>query len=192
MADDAVTAAKVYEQTCQSIRETDDISFKLIGLIPVLSGGSILTLFGFKIDRSVTNPVILSLAIFAGLTTLALFRWELRNIQTCNWLRARAQQLEENVLIAPRLRERPNSPSWFGGESGFRNTGFGKTEAAKFAYFITVVAWLAFPVFTCGFWGVSPCGKFVYVVAAGLVGLLAGFSVFADAEFKHPAASTKN
>jgi hypothetical protein len=187
MADDAVTAANVYEQTCQSIRETDDISFKLIGLIPVLSGGSILALFGIKIERSVSDPVILSLAIFAGLTTLALFRWELRNIQTCNWLRARAQQLEESVLIAPRLREMPDSPSWFGGESGF-----GKTEAAKFAYFITVVAWLGFPVFTCGFWGVSPCGKFVYVVAAGLIGLLAFFSVFADAEFKHPAPSTKN
>ncbi len=93
---DVVKAAQVYTEVCKDIRETDDISFKLIGLIPLLSGGSILTFVVGKvvvgegvvhegIVQSMT-PIVTFLALFAGAVTLALYRWELRNIQTCIWL----------------------------------------------------------------------------------------------------------
>ena len=59
MSDDVVKVEQVYKETCQSIRETDDISFKLIGLVPLFSGGSILTLLGTKLDRTIGSPVVL-------------------------------------------------------------------------------------------------------------------------------------
>ena len=123
MSDDVVTAEKVYAETCNSIRATDDISFKLIGFIPLLSGGILTFLGSNKIDQSIGSPVVLSLALFAGSTTLALFRWELRNIHICTWLLFRAEQLEKTVAKNAELPQRPHPPSWFG-----------KPEAAKSVY----------------------------------------------------------
>jgi hypothetical protein len=79
MSDD-VKPQQVYTETCTSIRYTDEISFKLIGFVPLLSGG-VLTFLGSQKPPSIESTGALSLALFAGATTLALFRWELRNIQ---------------------------------------------------------------------------------------------------------------
>ncbi len=138
MPENVVNAAQVYTEVCKSIRETDDISFKLIGLIPLFSGASILTFVGSEVSKSLI-PVIPFQALFAAAITLALYRWELRNIQICNWQWERAKLLEKSVFQKDKdkRRQRPKSPSMFG-----------KTEAAKCAYSITVLAWVFFPAAT--------------------------------------------
>ena len=124
---------RVYQETCSGIRTTDDISFKLLGLVPLLSGASILTLF-LKDDISAAKGELLyAFAMFAALVTLGLFRWELRNIQTCDWLSQRARALEA-ALDRPALPRKPGKPH-----------SIGKTEAEKWIYTVTICAWLAVP-----------------------------------------------
>lgn len=228
MAEETVSAVKVYEETCESIRKTDDISFKLIGLIPLLSGGTIVALLGSKANEWIGGATILWLAFFAAFSTLAVFRWELRNIQTCDWLRERALQLEKSVFKDETLLQRPDPPSWVGESCWFRKsrfgksrfgmkfgTKFGKTEAAKCTYWITVLAWLSFPMATPRFWDVPPQGEDVllpfevfwgvslrpdpawlvietaYVICAVIIGGLATLSLFAQVNFKHSAWTSR-
>jgi hypothetical protein len=85
---------KVYAEISASVRTTDDISFKLLGLVPLISGGGIFLLLDAskQLDWS---PVTIFIALFGAVVTFAIYRWEVRNIQTCNWLIARGAELEE-------------------------------------------------------------------------------------------------
>ena len=88
MATDAnsLGADKLYEQISANIRATDEISFKLLGLVPLISGAAIGTLV-FKDTQPLgarLSPALITLfALFAAAVTLGLFRWELRNVQEC-------------------------------------------------------------------------------------------------------------
>ena len=73
-------------------------------------------------------------ALFAAAITLGLFRWELRNIQNCNWLRKRAEALESVATITATAVVQPEPPF-----------GIGKTEAEKWMYSVTIFAWLLLP-----------------------------------------------
>ena len=148
----------VYQQTCDSIRATDETSFKLLGLVPALAGGSVLALFLGKND-SFNLALATPLALFGALITLGVFRWELRNIQTCNWLRDRASELEATVEALKNigLAVMPRPPHLIG-----------KTEAAKFVYAVTILGWLSVP------WIVKAPNVTLWwypVVVAGIIGL---------------------
>ena len=95
MGDGPVSLDRFYEEIRTSIRATDDISFKLMGLVPLVSGAGLLTLLLKEPIPSAKAPLVVALALFAASITLGLLRWELRNIQTCRWLRERAEKLEE-------------------------------------------------------------------------------------------------
>jgi hypothetical protein len=41
MAETVLTTERVYAETCANIRATDDISFKLLGIVPLLSGATL-------------------------------------------------------------------------------------------------------------------------------------------------------
>jgi len=86
---DSLSADSVYRETCFNIRATDDISFKLMGTVPLLSGAAILTVFLKGPIQPGSGPVVVALSMFAAFVTLGLFRWELRNVQTCSWHRRR-------------------------------------------------------------------------------------------------------
>src|SRR5215831_1436885 len=128
-----LAADRVYAETCLNIRATDDISFKLMGIVPLLSGTAILTLFLKEQIPPAHGRLVVALSLFAALITLGLFRWELRNIQTCSWQRRRAEALE--CLAATAIPKQPKPPR-----------GIGKTEAEKWIYSVTVMAWLSVPV----------------------------------------------
>lgn len=164
----ALTEEAVYEQTCSSIRSTDDTSFKLLGLVPTLVGGSAFALlFGQYKDLQFVAP----LALFGALISLGIFRWELRNIQTCNWLRERARQLEERCgwVTGGRLPDLPLSPQ-----------GIGKTGAAKFVYCVSIMGWLVVP------WILAPSTPIPsWYLGAGLgVLVLTAHAVRCDVEWK--------
>ena len=109
-----------YTNLCTNIRFTDDISFKLLGLVPLFSGSGLF----LAVMRSdyFWSPAIYGISLFGALVTLGLFRWELRNIQICMWLIARGGDLEktEDATTARQFHRRSRSP-----------LGIGKTEAEK-------------------------------------------------------------
>jgi hypothetical protein len=134
MAENVLTTERVYAETCANIRATDDISFKLLGIVPLLSGATLLTFFLKEHVAAEKAPLVITLSLFAALITLGLFRWELRNIQTCSWLRRRAEALERCVVTSAVAPQQPQPP-----------LSIGKTEAEKWIYSVTIIAWLVLP-----------------------------------------------
>lgn len=135
MAESTLSMDRLYAEICTSIRATDDISFKLMGFVPLVSGATLLTFFLREPVRPEQAPLVVALSLFAALVTLGLFRWELRNIQTCSWLRRRAEAVEAALVQATGAPPQPRPP-----------LGVGKTEAEKAIYSVTVLAWLLLPV----------------------------------------------
>src|SRR5687768_13834377 len=127
-------AENYYTNLNNNIRFTDDVSFKLLGLVPLFSGSGMLV----AVMRSeyFWSPAIYAIAAFGALVTFGLFRWELRNIQTCRWLINRGAALErtEDQTKAGQFYQRPKSPM-----------GVGKTEAEKMIYGVTIFTWLLLP-----------------------------------------------
>jgi len=167
---------KLYEQLNANIRATDDISFKLLGLVPLISGAALGTLL-LKDTKAVAaaSPSLVTLfALFAAAVTLGLFRWELRNVQECAHLIGLAQAVARDVL------GRSGVPTAGQGRPA-RPQGIGKTEAEKIIYFATIVAWLALPPSVGAVSGTSPepwlrTIAYLIVTAAILAGALASLS----------------
>jgi hypothetical protein len=90
MAENVLTPERAYAETCAIHSRTDEISFKLLGIVPVLSGATMLTFF-LKEQLAEKVSLVITLSLFAALITL-------RNIQTCSWLRRRAEALERSVV----------------------------------------------------------------------------------------------
>jgi len=137
----SAAAEKRYSEICTSIRTTDDISFKLLGLVPLLSGAAIVALL--KGDIAPT-PLLGFVSLFGAVVTFGFYRWELRNIQTCEWLRDRGADIEindfrlEKGLFAGRSQKEFPAPRLFG-------VSIGKTNAERIIYTTTIIAWLTLP-----------------------------------------------
>jgi hypothetical protein len=129
-----------YAEICSNVRATDEISFKLLGLVPLVSGTGIFVL----LDRSqqpTWSPMVVFAAVFGAAITFAIYRWEVRNIQTCRWLINRAADLERDELGlgSGQFYARDPAPTLFGRR-------IGKTEAERLLYWTTIAAWLLLPV----------------------------------------------
>jgi len=138
----------MYKETLQRIKETDNISFKLLSFVPLVSGASIV---GLIVNAKVLPLLILLVIGWLGaLITYCIFRWELRNIQTCERLRELAKALEKvlkmpydkmenkevvNLKLKPTLKKKV-----------FNKNGWGKTEAEKHLYWTVIIFWMLFPI----------------------------------------------
>lgn len=86
----------LYREICASIRTTDDISFKLLGFVPLVSGaGIVAALLGSDV---LWSPAIYLISLLGAGITFGFFRWELKNIMICNWLIHCAQAVEYRAL----------------------------------------------------------------------------------------------
>jgi hypothetical protein len=160
IANHQVEAERIYAESWASIRATDDISFKLMGAVPLLSGASLLTLFLKERITADRAPLAVLLSLFAAVITLGLFRWELRNIQTCSWMRRRVEALEHAVVTAAEIPRQPTPPQLVG-----------KTEAEKAIYSLTIMAWLVMPAVAMDL-AARPRLFGLHLVVAMIVGLL--------------------
>ena len=153
---------KIYDELCNNIRVSDDISFKLLGLVPLISGSgaAILTLKGITHQAAAATIAISGIA---AAITFGLFKWELRNVQKCEWLIRCAAAVEEKWFAdltsgsSPKLIRQFSGwsslprPSLFGGIPAFESaTGkttrrwfeVGKSQAEQIIYWASIAAWL--------------------------------------------------
>jgi hypothetical protein len=166
-----LTLEKIYTELRAGIRETDNISFRLLGLVPLVSGAA---LIGVILKEGTLGPVVTLLSLFAAGVTLGIFRWELRNTQTCKWLIRYADCLEQHALNAHEVgaihHKLPTAPQHIG-----------KTHGEMVIYGTTIVAWLGLPLSTAA-WPPRVEVVFVYGVFAGVILLCTGVSLFAKTD----------
>lgn len=145
----------IYKEICNNIRVTDDISFKLLGTVPLASGlgsGALVILEKSKLleGNRYSAIAVIGLSAIGALITVGLFRWELRNIQKCRWLIARAANFETQILAKENLQ--------FGGMANEEllsaktindvrvaslfETPWGKTQAERLVYLSAIAGWL--------------------------------------------------
>jgi hypothetical protein len=66
-------ASTLHIKVCNNISTTDEISFKLLGLVPFLSGDGI---FGISADKEFAlSQFAMSISYFAAVVTIAIFIW---------------------------------------------------------------------------------------------------------------------
>lgn len=150
-ARDAQVSA-IYRDLIENIRVTDDISFKLLGTVPLASGIgsgglSLLTASGHPLNEF----AVLGLSLIGCAITIGLFKWELRNIQRCTWFISRAANIEQQMfpngeacqfngflskehLSATKLTDIKLASIW--------TRRWGKTGAEKLIYSAAIAAWL--------------------------------------------------
>ena len=125
----------IYNQAQNNRRATDEISFKLIGLVPLTT---LLAFIGvYYKEIQCWNDWLFMVGVFGALLVFGIYRWELRNIQRCNEYVKIIEELEQNI---PELGEikKYQEPHLFGKR-------IGKTQAEKFIYTILVLSWLILP-----------------------------------------------
>jgi hypothetical protein len=150
-------SSKLYEQICINIRTSDDISFKLMGLVPLISGSGAAVLSLGSIWSDISSMAVILLALVAAVITFGLFKWEMRNVQKCNWLIDRATDIEsgwngEKIAVRqfagwsdvrkPPLFGRPKKKPDESGSRSQEKGGIGKTESEKIIYWASIIAWL--------------------------------------------------
>jgi hypothetical protein len=137
----------LYKEICTNIRTTDDISFKLLGFVPVFAGsaaGALTLLEKAQFPNGEAPYVVLALSIVGLVITFGLFRWEMRNVQRCKWLIKRAVDVELYMLGASQdpLRriqfqgweDAPREPiNW--------KWPWGKTASESLVYSAAMLAW---------------------------------------------------
>lgn len=171
-----LSADRLYAETCNSIRATDDISFKLMGFVPLVSGAALLSLFLKESIAPSKAPLVVALALFAALITLGLFRWELRNIQTCGWLRQRAEVLEQALVTTSHAPIQPKPPN-----------KIGKTEAEKSIYSFTILSWLIMPMIVTN--TVQNVLFRIYIIVAVVIAVLTVLTVIKSVRMPQLVAS---
>jgi hypothetical protein len=132
-------AKYLYDQICANIRATDEISLKLLGFVPLVSGAGIT--FLISSDAVLSNAGLAAIVgVLGAFVTGGLYSWEVRNANACAWLVEVGSQLEHEVFGLPQgqFLNRPR-PS-------LRGHSVGKRDAEKIVYGVTMIAWLLLPL----------------------------------------------
>jgi phosphohistidine phosphatase SixA len=147
--DTLVLATQRYATICSSIKATDEISFKLLGLVPLVSGVGIFALVPAA-KQPLSSAGVAVFAVFGALITFSLYRWELRNVGICEWFRDRIADIERDEfgLIRGQYLSLPPAPrltllGWHVRIGKRRASDIGKREAETLLYGATMAAWIA-------------------------------------------------
>jgi hypothetical protein len=108
MADEEQAAAlrTAYDQLCQSYRAIDDFRAKLLGFLPLVTGGGLVLVTGRANEAA--QEFLLPVGLFGLVVTLGLFAFELFGIEKCAALIDVGEQLEASLkLPAGQFARRP-------------------------------------------------------------------------------------
>ncbi len=120
----------VYEQLCDSYRAIDDFRTKLLGFLPLATGGGIFLLLGPLSNQ--TQRYLGPIGAFGVAITFGLFCYELYGIKKCTHLIAAGMQIEGQLGIDGQFIKRPP------GVAGFIDEPF----AAGIIYPAVGAAWM--------------------------------------------------
>lgn len=145
----------LYREICKKIRETDAVSFKLLGLVPLVSGTGIIILW--LEAGNLPFMVLIFSGLFGAMITFFIYRWEKRNIQTCITFREYACMMEahkKELESDDSGNEKPDGPYSLLHSKGkphlsgknTSNNGWGKSEAETAIYGSTMLFWLLLPL----------------------------------------------
>jgi hypothetical protein len=87
----------LYPEVCRSHAGIADFRARLLALLPLASGGGVFLL----LNSTAAGPTLTAAGVFGFVVTLGLFLYELRGIEDCVLLRARAQYMERHWLQVP-------------------------------------------------------------------------------------------
>jgi hypothetical protein len=106
--DNAGNVRTVYAELCSSYHQIDDFRSKLLGFLPLATGG--VFLFASDSGRNILDDWELSLVIglFGLFITLGLFIFEIYGIRKCTNLIALGQILEEELGTEGQFTNRPD------------------------------------------------------------------------------------
>jgi hypothetical protein len=138
---------------CLDIRFTDDISLKLLGLIPLVSGAGILTVLFAGPDRSRSEAALLGgfVGLLGAIVTFAVYMWERRNLKFCDYLIQQVAALERDNQQVAALEKDNADITYCGHHLGrpvaprFGCWRMGKTQAEGILYTSVIISWLALP-----------------------------------------------
>lgn len=120
----------VYQQLCESYRAIDDFRTKLLGFLPLATGGGIFLLLGPLSNQA--QRYMGPIGAFGLAITFGLFCFELYGIKKCTHLIEAGEQIEKLMNIDGQFRKRP------GGVAGFINEPF----ASGIIYPAVLAAWM--------------------------------------------------
>jgi hypothetical protein len=95
----------IYQQLCDSYRAIDDFRAKLLGFLPLVSGGVFLLTTSSDFAKDFLGPI----AIFGAAVTLGLLCYELYGIKKCHYLIAVGKQIETRLHLLGQFRGRPRA-----------------------------------------------------------------------------------
>lgn len=87
----------LYPEVCRSHAGIADFRARLLALLPLASGGGVFLL----LNNTDPGPTLTAAGVFGFVVTLGLFLYELRGIEDCVLLRARAEYMERHWLGVP-------------------------------------------------------------------------------------------
>jgi hypothetical protein len=125
---------QLYTTVSEGIRATDDVSFKLLGFVPVVSGAGAAALTLLLTTPALGAWMVVVLAALGAMSTFGVYRWECRNVQTCNRMRDRAKLLETELGFGD-LAGPGTAPLLFG-------RPFGKARSEHVIYAGALLVWL--------------------------------------------------
>jgi hypothetical protein len=122
----------LYREVCGGWRMLTDVRFKLLGLIPVISGVVLFSLLSEKPDGP-SSLARSGIAIFGLLITTALFIYDRRNSELYDDMISRGRKIEEELGVDTGLFLGRRSPS---------HKWINHSNATNLIYGAAVAAWL--------------------------------------------------
>jgi hypothetical protein len=106
--DEGTNIRDAYDQLCASYHAIDDFRAKLLGFLPLVTGGGLVLLTG-KTDQA-AQGLFLPIGVFGLVVTLGLFAYELYGIKKCHALINGSKALESALMGQPgQFQERPRA-----------------------------------------------------------------------------------
>ena len=169
MADENTeVSVAIYQEVCRSYHAVDDFRAKLLGFLPLASGGAFLLLGDALLDsqkRLVVEKYLGGIGAFGFLVTLGLFIYELRGIQRCGTLIKLGKTLEDSLGIVGQFKFRPGDVG-FTLIPSFLGINLSVTLAARLIYSTVLAAWVFFG-FGGSLFGVWAAGAVLFISFIG-------------------------
>jgi hypothetical protein len=147
-----------YDQLCETYRAIDDFRAKLLGFLPVVTGGGLLLLGGEK--GRLPEDLFFPVGVFGLIVTLGLFSYEIYGIEKCHALITAGKRLEVTLGLEQtgQFEKRPREVL------GFVNEPF----AAAIVYPAVMAAWTYLAALHMAGWISLALAAAIFTIGCGL------------------------